>query len=190
MSKVKISKYLMLKIRKFAHQRVNGSKDCYAYRGEANVSKIEEDIIIGAMGEYAVHNMIKGNGGLKCSKPDLKIYEKRRKSFDADLTAFNKVETFKIHVKSQSLKSEKRYGQSYLFQRSDKLISSPKVEDVMAFCTVDVKNETVEVVGFVNSKIMIDMQLMGECEVPRYRHSKVAVYLKDLEPYGIIMKEL
>ena len=95
-----------------------------------------------------------------------------------------------VHVKSQSLKSEKRYGQSYLFQRSDKLVSSPKVEDVMAFTTVDVKNESVEVVGFVNSKIMADLKLYGECEVPRYRHTKVAVYLKELEPYGIIMAEL
>jgi len=187
--KIKISKYLMRKIRKFAHERINGSASCYAYRGESNVSKMEEDIIIGTMGEYAVFNLLK-DCGLKCSRPDLKIYEKRRKSFDADLSAYSQLENFEVHVKSQSLKSEKRYGQSYLFQRSDKLIRNPQVEDVMAFTTVDVENETVEVVGFVNSKIMIDLQLLGECKVPRYRHSKVAVYLKELEPYGIIMKEL
>lgn len=189
MSKIKISKYLMKKIRQFAHERISGSKSCYTYRGETNVSKMEEDIIIGTMGEYAVYNLLK-DLQLTCSKPDLKIYTGRKKSFGADLKAYSKLENFDVHVKSQSLKSEKRYGKSYLFQRSDKLVSSPQVSDVMAFCTVDVENEEVEIVGFVNSKIMADLQLYGECKVPRYRHSKVAVYLETLEPYGIVMKEL
>ena len=84
MKEIKISDYYMKKIVKFANERVGLSKDLYAKRGESKVEKMIHDIIIGTMGEFAVYQLLKSQG-LKCSKPDLTIYETKNKSFDSDL---------------------------------------------------------------------------------------------------------
>lgn len=187
----KPSKYILNRVKLFASERMGGSKDLYVYRGEKNLSKMEEDIIIGTLGEYAVFNYLKSLG-YKCSRPDLKIYEKKRKSFDADLTVtrndFNKSKV-NVHVKSQSLKSVKRYGQSWLFQRSDSLVANPAKNDIMIFTNVCPKTWEVNIVGIVHPKLVCEMELWGECKVWSYRKTKVAIYLEDLEPYGIVQKK-
>ena len=183
--KKKISKYLLGKVQEFAHKRINGSKALYEYRGESNISKMEEDIIIGTLGEYAVYQLLREQG-LKCTKPDLKIYEKRKKSFDQDLIA----DRFKVHVKSQSLKSEKRYGRSFLFQRSDKLITKPDTNDFLAITNVDLDKREVNIIGFINVPAMVKLGLIGECSVPRFRTTKVAIYVDDIEPYGLVLDSL
>lgn len=179
------SHYVLKRVFEFASKRMGGSKDLYTYRGEKNLSKMEEDIIIGTLGEYAVYNYCKKKG-YKCSRPDLKIYEKRRKSFDADLTCGIDSKETKIHVKSQSVKSVKRYGQSWLFQRSDSLVKKPEVNDLMVFTNVCPKSWEVSIVGFVNPRLVCEMGLWGECKVWQYQKTKVAIYLTDLEPYGIV----
>lgn len=190
MFKYKPSKYVLKRVFDFASKRMGGSKDLYAYRGEKNLSKMEEDIIIGTLGEYAVQNYFKSKG-LKCSRPDVKIYEKRRKSFDADLKAVNFYnENINVHVKSQSLKSVKKYGLSWLFQRNDSLVKKPEVNDVMAFCTVDPKTFECSIVGFVHPRLVCEMNLWGECKVWQYQKTKVAIYLTDLEPYGIVLEDI
>lgn len=183
--KIKISKYIMGKVEDFACKRIEGSKNLYAYRGERNVTKMEEDIITGTLGEYAVYQLIRKQG-LQCTKPDLKIYAKKRKSFAQDLMA----ENFKVHVKSQSLASEIKYGKSFLFQRSDKLVSDPDGNEFMAFTNVDLESREVEVLGFVNAKMMLELNLLGECKVPFYRKTKVAIYLEEFEKYGIVLDKL
>jgi len=185
----KPSKYVLDKVREFAHKRVKGSSALYSSRGEKNLSKMEEDIIIGTLGEYAVQYYCK-TIGLKCTRPDLKIYENRRKSFDADLTSVVRDKEIKLHVKSQSTNSIKRYGLSWLFQKSDSLVKSPDDEDMMVFCSVDPKVWEVTIVGFVHPKLVCELGLWGECSVPYYRHSKLAIYLEDLEPYAIVRSEL
>ena len=179
--KIKISKYLLGKVEEFAYKRINGSKALYEYRGESNISKMEEDIMVGTLGEYAIYQLLRQQGH-KCTKPDLKIYEKRKKSFDQDLIA----DDFKIHVKSQSLKSEKRYGRSFLFQRSDKLLTKPDTNDFLAITNVDLVNREVNVIGFINVPVMVKLGLIGECSVPRFRTTKVAIYIDDIEPFGIV----
>lgn len=185
------SKYVLNRVMKFASDRIAGSKDIYAYRGEKNLSKMEEDIVIGTLGEYAVYNYLRSLG-YRCSRPDLKIYEKRRKSFDADLLVHRKEgkeNTGNVHVKSQSLQSVKRYGQSWLFQKSDSLVTSPERQDKMIFTNVCPKTWEVVVVGVVHPKLVTDLGLWGECKVWSYRKTKVAIYLEDLEPYGIVRRK-
>ena len=186
MYEYKPSKYVENKCVEFAESRMVLSANLYKWRGEKNLGKMQEDIMVGTLGEYGVANYVRSELGRSCSRPDLKIYENKRKSFDADLTS----EDLIIHVKSQSSKSIKRYGKSWLLQRKDKLVSNPKSNEYFAFTSVDVDTNLVTVLGFVHCRLIKDLKLYGECKVPRYRHSKVALYLDDLEPYGIIEKGL
>lgn len=186
----KPSRYILNRVRQFAQDRMSGSSRLYSYRGEKNMSKMEEDIIIGTLGEYAVYNYLKSKG-YKCSRPDLKIYEKKRKSFDADLKVSSmgfKPYVRHVHVKSQSLNSVKRYGQSWLFQKSDSLVANPEKSDIMIFTNVCPTTWEVNIVGIVHPRLVTELGLWGECKVWSYRKTKVAIYLEDLEPYGIVRK--
>lgn len=171
--KIKISDYIYKKCVKFAEERMGGSADCYFYRGEKNKAKMLDDIIIGTLGEWGAYKFL-NSIDIKVSKPDMKIYEKRRKSFDADLVS----EKFKFHVKSQSVISRKRYGSSWLLQRTDKVVSSP--EDGEYFILTSVVDKEVEILACIFVQDIANNDLWGECKVPRYRHSKVALYLDDL----------
>jgi hypothetical protein len=171
--KIKVSDYIYKKCVKFAEDRMGGSADLYTYRGEKNKAKMFDDILIGTLGEWAAYKFLK-DLDIKVSKPDMKIYEKRRKSFDADLTN----DKFKFHVKSQSVVSRKRYGSSWLLQRSDKVVSDP--QDGEYFILTCVEGKEVEILACIFIRDIVNNQLWGECKVPRYRHSKVALYLDDL----------
>ena len=124
---------------------------------------------MGSVGEYGVYKHLQSNGIDVC-KPDLKIYEARNKSFDADL--FN--DDVKIHVKSQSVASAKRYGNSWLLQRSDRVTKDPGANEYFAFTNVDGRDVTI--LGIVKCRDIIKKELLDECKVPSYRHSKYALY--------------
>lgn len=169
---VKISKKIYNMCVRFADKRLKDSKSCYYYRGERNVDKMREDIIIGTMGEWAVEAHL-SSMGYYCSEPDMKIYDKRRKSFEADLY----VDEIEVHVKSQGLESSKKYGHSWLLQKSDKIVTNPRDNEIFAFTCVEHEERIVDVLGYCWAK---DMQY-GECKVPWYRSTKVAIYLQDVE---------
>lgn len=169
---INLDQNLINKCEDFAIKRIKGSADVYRYRGENNRSKMVEDVIIGTLGEWAVYEHLKSLSH-DVTEPDMKIYEKRRKSFAADLS----VDEVTIHVKSQGTKSAKRYGNSWLLQRHDKVVTSPEKHDMFAFVNVNLEDKKAEILGYCWAKNI----LYGECKVPRYRNTKVAVYLKDLE---------
>jgi hypothetical protein len=180
---MKISKYIMEKIEEFADLRIKGSEKLYKNRGEPNVVKIRQDIIIGAMGEWAVFRLLKDRG-FEFSKPDMKIYEKRQKSFSADLSNAD----YDIHVKSQGQTSITRYGHSWLLQRSDSLVRNPSHGEWLAFTAVDVDSREVEIKGFCLASVIKENDLFEECQVPRFRFSKVALYMDSLEEFGLVEK--
>lgn len=184
--KYKPSKYVKNRVKKFAEDRITISSNLYKWRGEQSQNKMVEDIIVGTLGEYAVQNYLSKELGRPCTRPDLKIYDKRNKSYSADLTSGD----LKIHVKSQSCKSVKRYGLSWLFQRKDKLVSEPKDNEYIAFCSVDSDTYEVTIVGFVHPAHLKELELWGECKVPMYRKTKVALYLEELDPYGIVLNNV
>ena len=172
--KIKISDYIYSKCVKFAEERMGGSAELYSYRGEKNKSKMLDDIIIGCLGEWGAYKFL-NDKGIKVKKPDMNIYEKKRKSFSADL--FN--DEYSFHVKSQSEVSRKRYGSSWLLQRSDKIISDPG--DGEYFLLTSVVDKEVEILACIFIADIVNNNLWGECKVPYYRHSKVALYLDDLD---------
>lgn len=176
MKKIKISDYIYTKVIDFANKRIEGSAALYKYRGESKTSKMKEDCIYGCLGEWGVYKFLRSKG-IEVSKPDMKIYTTRRKSYDADL----KTSKSKVHVKSQGEESANKYGHSWLLQRSDKVVKEPKNNDYFAFTKVCGKE--VEILGFVKASDLADFDLYGECKVPFFRKTKVALYLDDISEF-------
>lgn len=181
--KITINDYTSRKCSTFAKERIKTSAGLYKYRGETNMDKMVEDVKIGTMAEYAVFNYVK-QLGFKCTKPDLKHYKAKDKSFSADLKAdkvFVDEKTLEwrdalIHVKSQGTKSAKAYGSSWLFQKQDKIFRGEKDEEFLAFCIVDKRD--VELQAIVKVKDV--KKLLKEPKVWRYKDTKVALYLDDV----------
>lgn len=165
----------------FADAQISTSQDLYAYRGESKVDKMVEDITVGKMGELASMMYLK-DLGYDCSKPDFEIYETKRKSFDADLTC----EDYKIHVKSQSMASVKRYGPSWLFQKRDSLVSDPEANEYMLFAAVD--GSIVHILACLKAVDIVE--LYDEPRVPRYRTTKKALYLEHILDAGVRLNKL
>jgi hypothetical protein len=166
--KVKISKYNYKKCVDFANKQLKTSADLYAYRGEAKKEKMVYDIIVGKLAELGVTKY------LKCSKPDFTIYERKKKSYSADLRLGN----LRIHVKGQSEESVARYGHSWLFQRTDGIVRNATPYDVIILTEVSVRKLEVRILKLIRAR---EITKWGECKVPSYRHSKVALYLKEIE---------
>lgn len=163
MTLIKIPTYWKKKCEKFAEEAIESSKNLYYYRGTKNLDKIKEDIYVGKMGEVGVYLHLKGYG---CSKPDFAIYKGRRKSFDADLFV-NQIPT---HVKSQTKESANRYGNSYLFQKSDPVVINPN-EDL--FYGTLVEGNTVTII----KECKINELTFEPCKVSWFNKTKVAIYV-------------
>ena len=165
---IKLSKYHLNKCEKFADDQLKGSAKLYAYRGESSKLKMREDIIIGKLAEVGACKFFKSR------KPDFTIYERSKKSYSADL----KLGNMRIHVKSQSKLSVKKYGHSWLFQRSDQIVRNATPFDFLVLTSVDLDKLEVTILKIIRAR---EINKWGECRVPRYRHSKVALYLKEIE---------
>lgn len=171
---IEVSQYFYNKCVNFANDRIGRSADLYTKRGEARIKKILEDIIVGTVGEYGVYKYLKEKE-IFVNKPDLTIYDVRNKSFAADL--FN--DDVIIHVKSQSTKSALRYGNSWLLQRRDKVTREPAPNEYFAFTQVDGRH--VKLLGIVKCIDIIKYDLLEECKVPSYRHTKYALYWNNIK---------
>lgn len=181
--KIELGQDIYDKCKNFANKRIEGSSYLYAYRGESSKNKMIDDCVIGTLGEWAAYYYLK-NKGIKVSEPDMNIYPARRKTFNADL--FNK--ELRVHVKSQSDKSFKYYGASWLLQKKDRIVLTPDDDEFFIF--VRVSGLIGDVVGSCRVKDIVDNNLWSECKVEKYRHSKVALYLVELQKSGINLNVL
>jgi hypothetical protein len=166
--KIKISKYNYNKCAAFADEQLKTSAKLYKYRGEQNKEKMRQDIIIGKMAELGVQKF------LKSSKPDFTIYERNKKSYSADLRLGN----LRIHVKSQSEDSVRKYGHSWLFQRTDNIVRKATPWDILVLTCVNERKREVYILKMIRAR---EITKWGECKVPSYRHSKVALYLEEMK---------
>lgn len=129
--KVDIDLKTFLECVQFAHNSIETNIDEYKRRSQENITKILNDIILGKMGEYGVYLMLTKKG-LILDKPDIQVYSKEKKSFDADLA----YKDLKFHIKSQSLEQSLKYNTSWSFQPNDKLIINPTDNDMIFLCQV------------------------------------------------------
>jgi hypothetical protein len=165
----------------FAVRRTATSFGIYSSRGESRPSKINEDTIVGALGEICFHRVY-SNIDPSLSSPDFTLYTKERKSFSADL----KSDSFDFHVKSQSLESSQRHGISWLFQKSDPLYRRPTPRDWLVFCIVDMGRHQVNFLGFASAVDIKEKDAWGIPNSPKYRDTKVALYFDMLEELGLV----
>jgi len=169
--KIKLSDIAIKKCEDFTKKRC-GDIDLYKKRGNFK----PEDILAGSMGEYATTLALRRRG-IAASLPDFCIYKGRQKSYKADLSC-NKNE---YHVKSQTTDSRDKYGNSWLLQRTDPMLKDPKDNEYLIFTNVDIDKATVEILGCVKVKDIIDNDLIGECKVNWFRKTKVALYWDDIK---------
>jgi hypothetical protein len=140
----------------------------YQRRNQFDPLKIKNDIFVGKMAEFAIYFIFLDRGIKDISIPDLKVYDKRFKSFDADL----KTEKINLHIKTQDLQSSLKYGISWVFQKEDSLVKNPKDNDY--FIGTQFDNNTFEV------KIMLPKYVKNlKFDEPRLKKlsSKTCVYL-------------
>lgn len=128
---ISIEEYL--EILQFSKDVIKTNLEKYKKRNQFNPVKIFNDIVTGKVAEYAVYNYFKIKNR-ECSKPDIKIYEAAKKSFDADLLVEEKI---KIHIKSQTIEQANKYSLSWTFQAEDSLVKTPTTDDYIVLCRVD-----------------------------------------------------
>ena len=110
----------------FAKDSSKGNDDMYARRGQTDGMKTMMDRYYGKLGEFAVAEYLT-KLTMSVTLPDMKIYEVKDKSYDADLICEGLGQ--KIHVKC----CEETENPSWVFQRdSDPLVTKPDDLDYIA----------------------------------------------------------
>jgi hypothetical protein len=133
MKKIKLKEldeYTMCRCSLFAKYSTESSLDEYSRRNQNNAEKIKNDIKTGKMAEFMVYNYLTENGKI-ATKPDLDIYDKHQKSYDADMVVGNA----ELHVKSH-LKND-RFPVSWVFQKQDKVTSTDSENDYLCLVVMD-----------------------------------------------------
>jgi hypothetical protein len=171
--KIPISPEIVRACEEFAEKRAKSSEDLYRLRGEASYQKMKADIYTGALAEFAVYEYLKSKN-IKVSPPDLNIYEVRQKSFGADL----KGETKNFHVKSQTVEAATKYGASWLFQNSDKILTLPSENEYLVFCLVE--GSVVDIQAIISNIELVEANLTKKPKIPKYATTKSAIYLQDV----------
>jgi hypothetical protein len=175
MTKIKLSRYIINKCILFAGARLSDSERLYMRRAPTDKLKIHSDLLAGIIGEYGAYEYLKSIG-IAVKKPDLALYTVGKKSFNADLAG----ESVKFHVKSQTSESVRRYGHSWVLQKTDPMLSKPSSTEYLLF--TEVSGNEITILGIANVKEMVDNGLVGVCKVPMFAKTKVALYLEDLKP--------
>lgn len=157
----------------FAEDCYKSNKDEYKRRGQCDKWAIIQQIFIGKIAEYGVYNYLCDKSMFQMLSPDLVIYDKGNKSYDADLF-FN---GFNIHVKSQDERQVKTYGRSYLLQKNDPITIAPKLSDIACFTSVIPDIHNVLVHGFITCNRLI--KWLGTPKKEALRATKHAIYLSE-----------
>jgi hypothetical protein len=114
----------------FSKFSVFSSLDEYKKRNQLDKEKIINDIYNGKIAEFMVYNFLITRNK-KPSSPDLNIYEKYDKSYNADLITDNA----NIHVKSHNVNGN--FPVSWVFQKRDPLLTSTKENDYLALVVMN-----------------------------------------------------
>jgi hypothetical protein len=114
----------------FSKFSVFSSLEEYKKRNQFDKEKIINDIYNGKVAEFMVYNFLILKQK-KVNSPDLNIYEKYNKSYDADLS----LQGANIHIKSHNVNSN--FPVSWVFQKKDSLITKIKDDDFLALVVMN-----------------------------------------------------
>ena len=147
-------------------------------RNQFNEKAMIHQTTTGKIAEWAV-TLFFTDKPCTISDPDMEIYSKYQKSFDADL----KIDGFDLHVKSQSTESAKRFGTSWMFQYAgrggghrDPLLTYDN--GLVAFCVVDFKEKAVRLEGICEFGVI--REKLREPVKESLKNTKRCIYLEDL----------
>lgn len=171
---VKITYKELKRVENFVKARCGGSVDLYKRRGGFK----PEDILVGALAEVGVYKLLK-EYGFDVTPPDFSIHNVEKKSFNADLIAGQR----HFHIKGQSLSSARKYGSSWLMQRTDPLFNLEQRGHYLVPTNVDIDAMEVIIHGFFNFSTVLHYEgvCISECAVPSFRKTKRAIYLENLD---------
>jgi hypothetical protein len=141
----------------------------YERRNQNNPEKIKQDIAFGKIAEFGVYFILLEKGMRHITIPDTNIYNHKSKSFEADL----KCERFYFHIKTQTVKSALKFGESWMFQKKDPIVTSPKSYDY--FIGTQLNENDFEVKIMLSKKVM---DLKFEDPVLEKLKTKTCIYLK------------
>jgi hypothetical protein len=162
--------------RHFAEQSLKSSIDEYARRKQVNENKIKSDIMLGKLAEFGVYFMYLEQGRTNITAPDLNIYSAKNKSFDPDL----RWGMYNLHIKSQTLHSSERYGDSWVFQSKDPVVHSPNEYDIfIGTCITYEEGCSIATVSIMLEK-KLDSVKFGQPKLQKFSaNNKTCIYLKD-----------
>lgn len=188
MTKFEINKDVFEKCTKFAADSVGTSIDKYAQRKQYNSSKIQKDIRVGKIGEVAVYNFLSEKYP-DITYPDFNIYDKKDKSWDADLKIPNT--NISVAVKSQDAESSIAYGDSWVFQFNmgksydcDSAIFKEEDDDhYVSFVSLNTPKKTGEIRAIVKVSWLHKKNMFKPMKLKHLQGNKVAVYLEDLQKH-------
>jgi hypothetical protein len=153
----------------FADER-EGNTSLYKRRGGFK----REDIVAGAMGEIAAYLWLQQKG-YEVGNPDFTIHKK--KSYGADLSDGE----YFFHVKTQTTQSVEKYGESWILQKTDKLVSVPTAKHYLLLCVVHIDTGEVEIKSCVSGTILASKKAWGKPRLEWFQKTKVALYLADIK---------
>jgi hypothetical protein len=187
--KFTISQDILNKCLTFAKSSVNTSTDKYARRNQFDGEKIIKDIRNGKVGEEAVWEKYAIDFP-NLSKPDHQIYDKKDKSWTADLV--DKVSNIRLAVKSQDIDSSIHFGESWVFQFGNGgkydcdtgVFKTTDDNHYVAFVALNTPKKTGLIRAVVKVQWLHDKKLFKAMQKQSLRGNKVAVYYDDLEKYS------
>lgn len=178
---IKISKIDRMKCEEFANEQIDTSINHYKRRKQGNREKIIQDIVTGKLGELAAQRMLR-KYNIHTGSPDFNIYDKRGKSFDADLTW----KGVNFHCKSQTEESANKYGTSWILQyggagfgHTDKLFKARGPNDYLIPCVVS--DNYVTVFGCLSVGLLFDKDLVKLPQLKWFHDTKRAIYFDDVK---------
>jgi hypothetical protein len=178
----KISHYIRKKCADFANESEESSRNHWAKREVTKKAKRLEDIYTGKMGEWGAYAYLK-ELGLEVNKPDLIIYDGRRKSWDADLVD---ADGRCFHCKTQSEASANAYGTSWILQydgkgygHTDKLFKNQSKYDYIV--PMKLIGRTVHIYGIIKISELFEADMIKEPKVEWFKKTKRAVYWDDIK---------
>lgn len=160
----------------FAERSYKSSADMYAHRKQANEAKIKQDIMLGKLAEFGVYFIYLANGRTNITAPDLNIYPAKQKSFDPDL----RWGLFNLHIKSQTIESANRYGDSWVFQSNDPAVKSPNEYDIFVGAGVTFDDYNNGCLINIKMERKLDELKFGAPKLAKFNaNNKTCIYLKD-----------
>jgi hypothetical protein len=114
----------------FSKYSVWSSLSEYKKRNQVNKDKIVNDIYNGKKAEFLVYNFLIAKQK-EINSPDLNVYEKHNKSYDADLF----LKDISIHVKSHRVSGS--FPVSWVFQKKDPLLTQLTDDNFLALVVMN-----------------------------------------------------